>query len=518
MSVRKVFQLLFAVSVIQAITIVGNNAWAQSKALPPPSLADFAAPFEDPLNAYPNHSIQHPENLFTNKTADCLIADQITQSHSPELAVQRFKEHAQEQNENGQPILSLQMALDLGLCHNPQVRMTWSDIKLQASKIGQARAAYFPQLNVSIMPQRSIVDYSNQGTVTTESTSGNIGVSWRILDFGIRSATLESAYHQMAGAIHSQNETLQKSIIAILQTYYDALTQKSQWQARIQMQELAEQTLASAKRRLKNGAGSQNDVLQAQSSLSKAKLEVTTAYGNYQKTLASLIFQLGLPANTPIELDDTLEQDMQAMLDTAFNSQQKILVEQGLQEWLDQARLAHPSIAAAKSRWMSAQSDVKAVSAQGLPTIEFGANHYRNGRPTDSASRIRSSETSVSLTVNIPLFSGFEHTYRVRGAQAQAERAKLEVDAIEQQVMLELIHTHADAQAAWHNLEDAENFYNSAALASESSRRQFENGVVDITQVIQAQGFLIEAKTQKIEAYAQWQIAKMTLIVQSYAW
>ena len=91
---------------------------------------------------------------------------------------------------------------------------------------------------------------------------------------------------------------------------------------------------------------------------------------------------LGLPANAALDLDNTLEQNMQAMRDETVKAQQKILVAQGLDEWLSQARYAHPSIAAARAKWLSAQAEVRAVSAQGLPTIDFGAN----GRPTDRAS------------------------------------------------------------------------------------------------------------------------------------
>lgn len=518
---------LFLFVLLTVVVMTGKTAvWAQSVAVPPPSLESFTTPFEDPLHATPDHYLQYPANLFNGGTVDCITMDAITQNNNAQLAERKLLEYTHEKNEAGHPVLSLQLALDLALCHNPQMRITWSDIKLQASKIGQARAAYLPQLNASFMPQSSTTEIKSYflgmslgtSTETVRSTSGNLGLSWRVFDFGIRSATLESAYFQLASATHSQNETLQKVMIEILQRYYDALTKKSQWLARIDTTGLAEQTLASAKRRLSNGAGSRNDVLQAQSSLSKARLEETRVYGEYQKAMASLVFTLGLPADTTVDLDSTLEQDMQAMLDEAFKTQQKNLVEQGLQEWLNQAKYAHPSIAAARSRWMSAQAEVRAVSAQGLPTVDFSANYYRNGRPTDRASSSGSAETSFAVTINIPIFSGFDHTYRVRGAQAQAERGRLEMEAVEQQVMLDIIHTHADAQSAWRNLQEAEEFYASAVLARESSQNQFEGGIVDISQVIQAQGFLVDAQQQRIEAYAQWQIARMTLIVQSYSW
>lgn len=492
----------------------------------PPSLDSFTAPFKDPLNADPNHQLQYPVNLFDSTEINCIAIDNILDASNAQIAQQKLESFTQQRNEQGEPLLSLQIALDLGLCHNPQMRMTWSDIKLEASKVGQSKAAYLPQINASFMPQSSTTKTHSSffgistgtSTETVKSTSSNVGLSWRIFDFGTRSATLESAYYQLASATHSQNDTLQKTIIDILQRYYDALTKKSQWIAQKETTILAEQTLASTQRKANNGAGARNDILQAQSSLSKNKLEETKALGEYQKALASLIFVLGLPANTKIDLDNTLEQDMQAMVDEEFKSQQNNLVEQGLQDWLNQARYAHPAIAAARAKWMSSQAELRAVSAQGLPTVDLGANYYRNGRPTDRASSSGSAETSVSLTLNIPIFSGFEHTYRVRGAQAQVERGKLEMEAVEQQVMLDIIQTYVDAQSAWKNLTEAETFYTAALQASESSKRQFDGGVVDITQVIQSQNFLIDARIQRINAYAQWQIARMSLIVQSYAW
>ena len=532
MSVKRQLDLLRLSFLFLSLVVMQGKmtAWGQSgmssEILSPPSLVDFTPFLDDPLNAFPNHHMQYPANLFTGGIAGCVVAQNILQSGNAEIASQRLREYAFEKNSQGSPVLSLQAALDLGLCHNPQLRMTWSDIKIQASRVGQAKAAYLPQLNAAIMPQSSTTKTQTYflgislgtSTQTVQSTSGNIGLSWRVLDFGTRSATLESAYHQLAGAMHSQNEVLQKTIIGILQAYYVALTKKSQWLATIQIAQLAEQTLGSAQRRVRNGVGSQNDVLQAQSSLSKARLEEKRSDGEYQKALASLVFQIGLPANTAIDLDNILEEDMLSMKDSTFVEQQQVLVEQGLQEWLNLAKRSHPTIAAARSRWQSAQSEIRAVSAQGLPTIDLGANYYRNGRPTDRASNSQNSESNLTLTINIPIFSGFDHTYRVRGAQAQAERASREMDAVEQQVMLEIIQTHADALSSWHNLAEAENFYTWAALARLSSQRQFEGGVSDITQVIQAQSFLVDAQQQRIEAYAQWQIARMTLIVQSYAW
>lgn len=49
----------------------------------------------------------------------------------------------------GRP-LSLAEAMDMALCRNPQARAAWAAVKVQAGGLGEARAAYWPRLNVGV--------------------------------------------------------------------------------------------------------------------------------------------------------------------------------------------------------------------------------------------------------------------------------------------------------------------------------------------------------------------------------
>lgn len=522
------------------MVLTDNTLLAPLQVPPPPSVfPGGATPFEDPLGVNPavlRGAMQYPSNLYSGEIASCATADYASQAHSAQQAAQRLYERTpqpeppQEPAPQGTqhptqsspthpiPEVTLLLALDLGLCHNPQVRGAWSDIRLQASAVGQARAAYLPTLNAAITRQRSDTDYSNNKNTVVLSSSGYLSMSWRILDFGGRRAALESANYQLAGAIYTQNATLQQTIIDIVQAYYDAQTAKATWQARQEMTQLASQTQASAQRRLQHGVGSQNDVLQASSALARAQLDESRSQGDYHKSMASLTYLLGLPASTPIILASTLDHDMSAMANPEIKQQQRILIDHALQDWLDQAKLHNPAIAAARAQWQAAESHIETVRAQGRPTIDLSTNYYRNGRPTDSASTTRSSEHNMAITLNIPLFSGFDHTYRVRGAQAQAQAQRARMEMVEQQTLLSLVQAHADAQSAWNNLQAADELYTAAELASASAQRQFDKGAVDITQVIQSQNSLIEARLQRIQVQAQWQSARLILVVQGYAW
>ena len=505
---------------------------------PPPQMLDWVAPIEDPLHTHTPVSrqmAQYPSNLYSGNVSVCITADEVTRPYVSGQVVERLLALANAQEDEGQgkdnaysakPVVDLLLALDLGLCHNPQVRGAWSEIRLQASSVGQARAAYFPTLNAALTHQssetKSVVTpfwgmpYTD--TETVENTSGYLSLTWRLLDFGTRRATLASAHYQLAGAVYTQNATLQQAIIEIVQAYYNAQTTRARWQARQQLRGLAEQIRASAQRRLERGAGSQNDVLQASSALAQAQLEEVRSEGEYRKSMAELAYLLGLPVDILFELDNTLEQDMQEMDEPQTQEQQRIFVQQALQDWLEQARRHHPAIAAARAQWYAAQRNIEATQAQGLPTVDLSMNYYRNGRPTDGANNTRRSERNIGVTLNIPIFTGFEHTYRVRGAQAQADQQRARMEMVEQQTMLELVRTYSDAQTAWHTLDAAQAMYTAALQALESSRRQLERGAADMTQVIQAQDTLVDAVLQRIEAQAQWQSARLTLIVQGYAW
>ncbi|MEY3639304.1 MAG: hypothetical protein RIR68_2437, partial [Pseudomonadota bacterium] len=60
--------------------------------------------------------------------------------------------------------LLLTTAVDLAMCQSPQVRAAWAAIKVQASALGEARAAYVPTLNGTMSKLRNSTRYSDAAT------------------------------------------------------------------------------------------------------------------------------------------------------------------------------------------------------------------------------------------------------------------------------------------------------------------------------------------------------------------
>lgn len=147
--------------------------------------------------------------------------------------------------------LSLSEAVDLGLCSNPQVKAAWAAIKIQAGAVGEARAAYLPTLTGSLSAMHTRNEFPDRPEANSTSNGHTVylGLSWRLFDFGARSANREAANLLLAAAISGHDAALQKVLASVVGAYFDALTQQAAMQARTEATRLARDTVEATERR-----------------------------------------------------------------------------------------------------------------------------------------------------------------------------------------------------------------------------------------------------------------------------
>lgn len=402
--------------------------------------------------------------------------------------------------------LTLSDAVDLALCHNPQVQSAWAAIKVQAAQVGEARAAYLPTVSVGMSRLDQKTRYpESQFAVTSERSSESryATLTWRLLDFGGRGANRRLADALLEAALASHDAALQRTLANVIGAYFDAQTAKANRESKDKSAALAQRIWETARKREARGAGAQSDTLQAMTAMAKAELDSGRALGAYEKSLAALVVALGLPASAPgvqglvlapdyVDAEQTLRQD--------------------LASWLALAQDQHPALVAARAQLASARERLTAVRSEGLPTLDFTQSHYLNGRPNQGLSATQSKESVVGFTVNFPLFEGFARTYKVRGAQAQIEVKAAELRDIRNQVLGDVLKAHADATAALRNLESSRRLIEAAQAALENVRRKYDRGIVDILDMLSVQAALADAEQERVRAFAEWRSARLRLL------
>lgn len=397
--------------------------------------------------------------------------------------------------------LALGEAVDLALCNNAQIKMTWAGIKVSAAAAGEAKAAYLPTVSATLSRLNDQTRHPDSNTPISSINSNTVygTLSWRLFDFGGRAANQEVARRGLIAALANHDAMLQKTLSGVIQAYFNAQTSQAAWQAKQQNEDIALSTLETAMRREVRGAGAHSDTLQATTALARAVLDKNRAIGAYHKALSVLIYAIGVPTHTKLALaDDLSDGSAQAIKD--------------LDDWLQEAGQQHPAILAARAQLEAAQYKVKATRSEGLPTVDFSANYYENGRPNQGVTSTNTQERTLGVSLNIPLFDGFSRTYKIRGAEAQVEQKGAELQDTEHQILMEVVKSHADAVAALQNLQASAALLTAAQEALKVSKRKYEKGVADILEILNTQAALSDAQQERIRDLAEWRSARLQLL------
>lgn len=398
-------------------------------------------------------------------------------------------------------LLSLDVAIDLAMCSNPQVHAAWAAIKVQSGAVGEARAAYLPTVtgSVSRLSDKTWFPGSTNAATHTMGNTVYAALTWRLLDFGGRNANLLAAKRLLDAASATHDATLQKTLTTVIQAYFDVQTAQAALTAKQEAVSIATDTLQTARRRESLGAGSNGDTLQAETTLARAALDMSRAEGDLNKAKAVMVYAIGAPPGTTVRL-------------VPLGPPKTGELASSLADWLAQAEQNHPAIEAARAQVDAARARADVARSEGLPSLDLSASFYQNGRPGQGLSTTQTRERLVGVTLNLPLFEGFARTYKVQGADALIEQRNAELQDVEHRVAMEVVQAYSDATASLRNLEASDALLRAAQSSLASSQRKYEKGAADVLEILSTQKALAEAQQERIRCVSEWRSASLRVV------
>lgn len=392
--------------------------------------------------------------------------------------------------------LSLAEVVDYALCNNPQTRLAWANARVQAAQVGIAESAYLPTLSLSAGRSRNTTDSGTR--ITTSRTTGTLSAAYLLYDFGGRAATLENARQVMAALVATQDATLQSVFLGAVQAYYQWHASEAAVTAAHESERASRESFKAAEARYQIGTGTPADRLQAQTAASQATLTRIQAEGNARTALGTLANAMGLDAQEAPAL--TFAPPAAALPDATF--------ERGLGELIAVAKHTRPDLAAAEAEVRAAQAGIDAARAAGRPSISLTAgNGYTGGSGLTGTTH----SNNIGITLAVPLFSGFNTTYRVRSAEAQLEAKTAQRELIAKQVSLEVWRDYFTLTTSIASVRASADLVASAEASEKVATGRYKAGVGGIVELLNAQSALASARQQNIQATATWRIAKAAL-------
>lgn len=387
--------------------------------------------------------------------------------------------------------LGLEDVVRIALCNNPQTKIAWQTSLYQASMLGASQSSYLPTVSAN----GSALDNGGTSSASTGNQQNvNVSLSYLLYDFGKREANVENAKQLLFAASTSENTAVQKVFLSAFQAYYLLFGSNASLEAFREAERAALESLNAANVRYTVGTATPADKLQAQTAYSQAVLNRIRAEGSVKSAQGDLGNALGMAPDVSLNL---ISPSLQAPPE---------MFEKNIHALMEEAKKIRPDLLSAQSKIKAYESSVKAARADNMPSFSLSSNL---GHTDTTSNSFRSS--SVGLYVSIPIFNGFNTTYKIQAAREQLKISEAEYEKLSQDASLEVYKAYQSLVSETQAVRTSFDLVASAKASEELALGRYKAGVGNILDLLSAQSALASAKQQQIQALYNWYITKATL-------
>lgn len=313
---------------------------------------------------------------------------------------------------------------------------------------------------------------------------------------GLKAAKTTREFYQINAAL-----TEEQVIERVATAYYNVYVQKEQLETIDSSYVNIEKTRDVIKSLFDNGLAREIDLDRVEVQLTNLKSTRQQLINAVALQENALKFYMGMPINQPIELADEEFQAEQMLLadQISVDSRTEIQLLNKQKELLDlqkQARKAayYPTLSLTASYNYMGQGDKFPIGA-GLNDGVYWSDF-----------------STIGLNLKIPIFSGFATKARVN--QADIEIRELEQEILNTRLGLDLEYQNAKSQIE-NNLIAIENQQQNVDLAQkvvDNTRNNYLQGLATLTDLLEAQNALVNARNNYSNAVLQFKLAEIQLL------
>lgn len=358
------------------------------------------------------------------------------------------------------------------------------------AKAEQARAGILPTAGLSASASLTGFHNSNPVTDRSFSTQNATLTATQPLYRPANQAAYQQGLRQADLAKAQLDVAEQDLIVRTSQGYFDVLAaQDTLAFVRAQKAAVAEQ-LAFAKRNFEVGTSTITDTREAQArydlviaqeisaenDLRVKKLALDTLVGKTGAEPKSLLIPVNLPVVTP--------QDVNA--------------------WVLQSEAVHPSIRQAQGNLAIADLEITRAEAGNKPTLDATASYNMQRNPSGTASSLptsfRTSASTIGLTFNMPLFTGFAAQNRIKETLSLKDKAQSDLEGARRTVALSTRTAFFGVQSGQGQVKALEAAELSSQSSLDANKLGYQVGVRINIDVLNSQSQLFQTKRDLAQA------------------
>jgi outer membrane protein TolC len=411
------------------------------------------------------------------------------------ISIMPIKAEAQEIIKRGES-LNLERCIEIALKIQPAIMAAMSTTDASKSRIGQAQANYYPQIDWTSSASRSSVGARTSfgfetRSVTYSSYLTGVNLNQNIFDFGKTSTQVKIQRLNYDASVSDLENILAQITFNVKQAYYGVLQARRNRGVSAESVKQFQQHLDQAKGFYEVGTKPKFDVTKAEVDLSNAKLNLITAVNAVKLAVSSLNNAMGVPDAPEYEIEDNLSYKKYEMT---------------FDDAVSKAYETRPDLKSVIAKRQSADRSIDLARKDYFPVLTgtAGYDYAGNEFPLQKG-------WNIGATLSFPIFSGFLTKYQVEEAKANLNVLLANEETLRQTVFL-------DVQLSYLSLKDAEEKIPTAEIGVKQAEENFEiangryaAGVGNPIEVTDAEVSLLTSKLSYIQAMYNYKVSQASL-------
>jgi outer membrane protein len=383
--------------------------------------------------------------------------------------------------------------IDIALKNHPLVKQADADIAAAVARKGQARAGWYPTVNLSTGASR-VRSYSAQtktnATLENDFLRGDLG--WTLYDFGRTGAAVDRADAFAAISREDAATTREDVVFAAKVAFFNVLRAANALEFQQRNVGQRESLLRQAQAFYETGVRAKIDFVRAEANLYDSRALLVRARNDFRVARITLLQRIGLESSAEFILRGEFDETK---------------ISGTLEEWVAEAQLNRPELRALVEKERAATESLRLARAGYLPYVAGAAGY---GYAADEFPL--QENYLLSLTLNHPLFSGFLTREQVKEALATQSSVRHETTEARRRVRLEV------ERSAYGVLEAQERLAarRKQREASEENLRlataRYEVGAGDIIEMTDAQTQMVSADTETVNSAFDFAVSQASLL------
>ncbi len=384
--------------------------------------------------------------------------------------------------------------------HNPDARAALERIKAADADIKAARAAFYPQLNLSAEYSRTnnpmysfgnilnqgmfsdTIDFNDPGTTDTLQTKASI--QYRLYNGGHDRAALEAADARNRAVTQEWTAVRSRLEFEVVRAFCTIVQAVESVRSRQSALEAISASLAVAQARFEEGSLLKEEVLNLEVQRARAEEQLIQARHGLRLAQRGFLHLLGLTGET-------------VTLDPSATPAQEIPGERDPHN--------RPELTAMAAMVKAREAQARQARAGYYPTADaFGSYQVDKGTELDDGS---GNSWTTGVRLNYTLFNGGQTSAATERADAQLREAREQQHKLELALNLEVEQAALALQQETERLAVTGKMVESAEESARLSRLRFKEGVVLSSELIDTENRLTDARLSHTLATAAHAIA-----------